>query len=278
MHSIAECAENWDPNVQAVYDAFPEALTRRELITKGLPLHLVASNLDAKPRLLQKVVEYHPRAASLVDGEGRLPLHLACEAGKTWFGGLEDVYHAYTHAVHVAEEKGRKWLPLHFIVASPYSTAETMERILDLAPNIANVTDSFGCTPFHIAVESGREWEEGGLRALFQANPEAIDVPDGEGKIPLVTALLNYCSDNHGGVSGSAGEGDGDEVASSSSQIPAWMTTQPSSDDHHEEVQESVSANAKNENECNVLETSHLAQVNVVFHLLKAAPHVLAPS
>lgn len=261
LHSIAECAENWDPNVQAVYDAFPAALSRRELVTRGLPLHLVASNLDAKPRLLQKIVEYHPRAASLVDGEGRLPLHLACEAGKGWFGGLEDVYNAYTNAVHVAEEKGRRWMPLHFVVASPYSSAETIERILGLGPDVAHVADSLGCTPFHIAVESGRDWEEGGLRSLFQANPEAIDVPDGDGKIPLVTALLNLCSDH--GVSS-------DHDFHSSSHLP----TQPLDEQAEGRLDDGRDTGVS---ECDVSETTHLAQVNVVFHLLRSAPHVLAP-
>ena len=57
LHYIAECAQSWDQNVQAIYDAYPEALSRRESFTIGLPLHLVASNLDAKTRLLQHIVE-----------------------------------------------------------------------------------------------------------------------------------------------------------------------------------------------------------------------------
>lgn len=251
MHSIAECAESWDQNVQAIYDAYPEALSRRETVTRGLPLHLVSSNLDAKPRLLQKLVEYHPRAASMVNGDGRLPLHLACETGKSWYSGLEDVYNAYTNAVNVAEERGNRWMPLHFVVSSPYSSVETIQRILGLGPDVANFADRLGRTPFHLAVESGKDWEEGGMQSLFRANPEAIDVPDTEGKTPLVTALLGYCSDQC--VT--------DEMRSNS-----FTVSENGSDDSQDAA----------EVECDVLESARLSQVNVVFHLLRAAPHMLA--
>ena len=43
------------------------------------------------------------------------PLHLACEAGKKWFGCLEELYNAYTNAVVVAEDAGRNWMPLALI-------------------------------------------------------------------------------------------------------------------------------------------------------------------
>lgn len=264
LHYIAECAESWDQNVQAIYDAYPEALSRRESVTRGLPLHLVASNLDAKTRLLQKIVEYHPRAASLVNGDGRLPLHLACETGKTWYSGLEDIYNAYTNAVNVAEEGGLRWTPLHFVVSSPYSSVETIERILGLGPDVAHVVDQLGRTPFHLAVESGKEWEEGGLQSLFQANPEAIDVPDIEGKIPLVTALLGYCSDQ---CVPDGNEFDASENSTSTDSVPFTDNSNNLLDD----------GQCTGEGECDVIDSTHVSQVNVVFHLLRAAPHVLAP-
>jgi hypothetical protein len=290
MHSIAECAEHWDSNVQTIYDAFPAALSRRDSTTKGLPLHLVASNLDAKPSLVQKILESNPRAASMVNGEGRLPLHLACEAGKKWFGCLEELYNAYTNAVGVAEEVGRKWMPLHFAVASPYSSADTVKRILALRPEVAEVADSLGYTPFHLAVECGRDWEDGGLQSLFQANPEAIDMPDFAGKIPLVTALMNYCSDQ--GVYTATTSATDENFASSSSSSHSSTEnydnernggggvqgqSSHNGDGHDFDIDHNYCSNNADEIKCNVLETAHLAQVNVVFHLLRSAPHVLAP-
>ena len=92
-----------------------------------------------------------------MNGDGRLPLHLTCEAGKTWYSGLEDIYNAYTNAVNVAEEGGLRWTPLHFVVSSPYSSVETIERILGLGPDDAHVGDQLGRTPFHLVVKSGKE-------------------------------------------------------------------------------------------------------------------------
>lgn len=274
MHSIAECAENWDCNVQAVYDAYPEALSRREIISRSLPLHLVASNFDAKPRLVQKIVEYHPRAASLSNGDGRLPLHLACESGKTWYGGTEDIYNAFPRAIQLAEENGRRWMPLHFAASSPYSSLEFIDKIIGLAPGVAHVSDRIGCTPFYLAVESGKDWEEGGLEVLFQANPDAIDLPDSQGKIPLVAALLAFCS--HDGIAISTNANTGAIAIASAAHTNATLRQESlqSVDEYTTITHASISvAEAR---ECEPFE-SDLAQINVLYHLLKAAPHVLTP-
>mmetsp|Transcript_16163 Transcript_16163/g.24161 ORF Transcript_16163/g.24161 Transcript_16163/m.24161 type:complete len:982 (-) Transcript_16163:31-2976(-) len=274
MHSIAECAENWDCNVQAVYDAYPEALSRREIVSRSLPLHLVASNLDAKPRLVQKIVEYHPRAASLSNGDGRLPLHLACESGKTWYGGTEDIYNAFTRAIQLAEEKGRRWMPLHFAASSPYSSLEFIDKIIGLAPGVAHVSDRMGCTPFYLAVESGKDWEEGGLEILFQANPDAIDFPDSQGKIPLVAALLAFCSDD--GIAISTNTGGSTSASPDVDHANATLRQESlqSVDEYTTITHTSISV--AEGRQCDPFE-SDLAQINVLYHLLKAAPHVLTP-
>lgn len=272
MHSIAECAENWDCNVQAVYDAYPEALSRREIISSSLPLHLVASNLDAKPCLVQNIVEYHPRAASLSNGDGRLPLHLACESGKTWYGGTEDIYNAFPRAIQLTEENGRRWMPLHFVASSPYSSLEFIDKIIVLAPGVAHVSDRMGCTPFYLAVESGKDWEEGGLEALFQANPDAIDLPDSQGKIPLVAALLAFCSDD--GIAMSLKTKTG--ASPDTDRANATLTQESlESVDEYTTITHTSSSVAE-ARECEPFE-SDLAQINVLYHLLKAAPHVLTP-
>jgi len=265
MHSIAECAENWDWNVQAVYDAYPEALSRREIVSRSLPLHLVSSNLDAKLNLVKKIVEYHPRAASLMNGNGRLPLHLACESGKTWYGGTEDVYNAFQNAVQIAEEFGRRWMPLHFAASSPYSTMGFIEKIIGLAPDVAHALDNLGCTPFYLAVESGKDWKDGGLESLFQANPDAIDLPDAEGKIPLVAALLSFCRDDGGTTSQDVDGGDNASVREEFLQPVDEYTTIT-----HTIIDDGAAS------ECDVLE-SDLTQINVLYNLLRAAPQVLTP-
>lgn len=267
MHSIAECAENWDRNVQAVYDAYPEALSRREISSRSLPLHLVASNLDAKPHLIQKIIEFHPRAASLVNGDGKLPIHLACEVGKDWVSGLEDIYEAYQNAIRVAEDNERRWLPLHFVAASPYSSYNLVEKVLGLAPDVADIHDHFGRTPFHISVESGKDWDKGGIEALFNANPEAIDAPDAEGKIPLVTALLSFTNAPAAPLA----------VSNESVQVEGnTRSVQEALEPVDEFTTITHNTIPPRDNDGSIELENDVTQLNIVYQLLKRAPQVLA--
>jgi hypothetical protein len=269
MHSIVDSAESWDSNVQAVYDAYPEALLRREKTSKSLPLHLVSSNVDAKPRLIQKLVEYHPRAASIMNGDGKLPLHLACESGKNWYGGMEAIFNAYPRAIHVAEDNERGWMPLHFLVSSPYSSADTIEQVLARGPEIAKIVDRYGRTPFHLAVETGKDWIEGGLELLFQANPEAIDAADNEGKIPFLTALLTFCRNEKLPPTGQETNTPSQGIMNRMSSCHASLQTV----DEYSVCTNPV-ANAGGIRQCHSFEND-LSQINVLFQLLRAAPQVL---
>lgn len=249
FHYVAEFSEDWDANVQCLLDAYPAALSTRTNNQSGnnLPIHLVASNPDAHFSLISKIVELHPRGVSLVNRKGKLPLHLACESGKDWDIGFECIYNAYPNAINIPEDNHRGWLPLHFIVTSPNSSLELIEMVMKLNPEAADRLDGNNKTVLHLAVESGKDWD-GGIELLFKANPEAIQVTDTSGNIPLVSALLTYChgKNNNNEESASPDIGDSDESDETMAQIDDDELIGP-----------------------------HLAQVNVLYHLLKAAPYVL---
>ena len=195
LHSIAEFGEDWDNNVQSIYDAYPEAMREP---SECLPLHLVACNSDAKPRLIETIVEFYPEAASIANRRGCLALHLACESGKLWKGGLESIYNAYPDAIQAVEENDRQWTPLHCVVSNPHVSVSVLEQVLNLQMDAAHSVDSKGRTPFHLGVVSGRHWNGGGLDLLFQANPDAIELADVNGHIPLIAALLKFSRDGSG--------------------------------------------------------------------------------
>jgi len=267
LHSIAELGETWDANVQCLYDIYPAALSTRtnRQSSSNLPVHLVASNPDAKSDLISKIVELHPRGTSIVNGEGKLPLHLACESGKSFEGGLEDIYEAFPNAITIAEDNERRWMPLHFMITCPNSSIELIEKVMDLYPDAVNVLDGENKSVLHLAVESGKDWD-GGIQKLFEANPDAIQMEDNEGRIPLVAALLTYCDGkNRSTVANETYSVQVDDTESKPSE-----ETMLTSSSEEEVIQQVDSGDSED-----ILIGPHLAQVNVLYHLLKAAPHVL---
>jgi hypothetical protein len=265
FHSIAELGETWDANVQCLYDAHPAALSTRTNRESGnnLPIHLVASNPDAKACLISKIVEFNPRGASLMNREGKLPLHLTCESGKSFDGGWECIYNAFPNAIRIAEDNERRWMPLHFMITCPNSSIELIERVMSLNPEAAHQLDGENKTTLHLAIESGKDWG-GGIEKLFDAYPSAIQVEDNLGRIPLVAALFSYCDGNNSNTpTEDTHPQQADEIDSTSTG-----ESQSSTIDNNTYIESS-------ETDDDALIGPHLAQVNVLYHLLKAAPYVL---
>ncbi len=283
FHSLTECGEVWDENIQSLYDAHPNVISTRTNRQSGsnLPIHLVASNPDAKASLVNKIVELNPRGATIENLDGRLPLHLICESGKSFDGGFETIYNAYPNAINVPERNTRGWWPLHFTVTCPNSTVEQIERVLDLNPNAANVVDGSHKTLLHLAIESGKGWDDG-LKMLFEANPDAIEVEDALGRLPLVSALLTYQNSSRNGGSGTRTTTTAttaeEQLSSSSSDEKVMVENEEESQGVNvDDEYESDYDNDQNElvEDDDNLEELHVSQVNVLYHLLKNAPNVL---
>ena len=100
----------------------------------------------------------------------------------------------------------------------------------------------------HLAIESGKDWD-GGIAKLFESNPDAVEIQDSMGKVPLVAALLTYC-----------------EGSSNNSARPK---------DENLLLSESLTHIESSEIDDDEVMGTQLAQINVLFHLLKVAPHVL---
>lgn len=197
LHYIAEHGEEWSNDAASILAAHPAASRTRAAAVAyhRLPLHMAASNPDACPSLLRNLVEAHPRAASVVDGTGRLPLHMACDSGRTsWDRGIESIYEAYRAAVSAREESPRGWTVLHTVAASPSAGRDLIEHVLNLNPGAASVADGEGRHPLHLACMAGRHWEEGGVRLLFEADPNATLTGDRFGFLPFhMVAMKKAC-------------------------------------------------------------------------------------
>jgi len=290
LHIIAMVAENWDAGVQTVYEMFPQAMRRRTTrkANSRYPIHLVSSNPDARRSLVDAIVERHPMGASSVDGDGMLPLHIMCESGKTWHGGLERVHNAYPKAIGIAEDNARGWLPLHFIVALPGVSLDLIREIIDIRPQAARTADGNGKTPLHVIAESGKDWEY--VEAVFSANPGAITVEDSQGKVPFIAAALCVCDND--GTRNSCGGGvmvanevlliDSLSLAPSASSCNDNSTLQgtdstviTTTTQAIEEMMSPSSQSYGGERGDTEPRDTSISQLNILYNLLMAAPYIL---
>lgn len=194
LHYMAERCEEWTPDAQSILDAHPAAAQTRAgpLTSNQLPLHMAASSPDALPSLIMNLVNANPRAASLVEGMGRLPLHLAVDSGRTkWDRGISSIYDAYTPAISTMEESARRWTVLHAAAASHSAGRGMIEQILNLNNhNAASIADGEGRYPLHLACAANRSWNEGGVQVIFDADPSIALTEDGNGMLPFHIAAM----------------------------------------------------------------------------------------
>ena len=196
MHYYAENQSEWDEEAESLYGAHEAAVRARGGSQQRLPLHFaVATNAkNNKPCVVEKLVELNPRACSQADSTGKLPLHLACEAGKDWVcGGVEKVYNAFEAGVRTKEENERGWLPLQIAAASKKATPMLVSKLTEMYPEAAQELDEQGRRALHLACESGKGWNEG-VRVVFQAYPEANFSEDKQGQLPFHKAALKFAS------------------------------------------------------------------------------------
>jgi ankyrin repeat protein len=197
LHIAAMNAECWDETINLVYLSYPKAISTRAgpAFNHRLALHMAAASTDSRESLLQSLAELHPRAAAITDTTGKLPLHLACELGKDWEGGIGVIHNAYPAAISTAEDNIRGWLPLHIVADAMHTRVDLIEAVLQRHVAAASVADSHGQYPLHLACKSGKKWKNG-LEVLFVANPGAIGAADDQGQVPLLISSFKYCRKN----------------------------------------------------------------------------------
>ena len=198
LHLIAEHFENWSHDVEVLLRSHPAAAHVRAGTLGRQPIHMVAAAPDSRASLIEGIIKAHPRGASLSDGSGMLPLHLACGSGKPFEGFVSSLYDAYPRAVREKEDNERGWTALH-MAASCSNSGSLINHLIRLHPEAAREVDDKGRYPLHLACTSGKSWE-GGVQAIFNANPDAAISADSLGRFPFhCTAMANHASISAGG-------------------------------------------------------------------------------
>lgn len=194
LHLIASHAEVWDNAVESVYNVNRIAVSTRAGADQcnRLPIHMAAASTRSQESLISKLVHLNPRGVTLVDRQGKLPLHLACEIGKNWDAGVRAIHSAFPDAVNQGENNPRGWLALHMAANAPSFNVELIEKLVELNPAAAGIADQNGRYPLHLACQSGKTWLSG-LELLFDASPSVMATPDTQGMFPFHIAALRYC-------------------------------------------------------------------------------------
>lgn len=135
----------------------------------------------------QKVIDLvaeDPRCVSVVDPDGKLPLHVACQ-GDTDLRIVQFIHQRCEWAIETACYLG--YLPLHAAVQGNASK-EIIKFLVEQYPEGLERGDGEGRLPLHLAVS-----EELSLKAveiLVEKYPEALAKPDDYECLPLHYALM----------------------------------------------------------------------------------------
>lgn len=158
VHAAAEIRECPVGLIRLVAIFHPHELSQRDALTGSLPLHLVASHTcvrnvvhiwsqaewedvdeDQEQKRTDRVktlLNAYPAAAKERDNQGRLPLHVAAEAGQPW-EALDALIHASPDALSERDDRGL--FPFQSAAASGNATVETVYRLLQTNPSLVTM-------------------------------------------------------------------------------------------------------------------------------------------
>ena len=180
--------------VQLLHNTLPEALQLRD--DDGyLPIHYLSGNeyLDDTNSIdiLRFMLDIDPNLPREVeDDRGRLPIHVAVMDKSSAF--CKELIDAYPESLRIESRDGGE-LPIHLacFYGNRDDTADTIQYLLELDPELVNPEDSDGSLPIHYAAEYGRTKL---IELLLKFDPDAAsyEVNNGSHRLPLHLACGAY--------------------------------------------------------------------------------------
>ena len=106
LHFACETGLCWE-SVQCIHEANPGAIRHAEQNCRGWnALQMAAACKRANRELVANLLGLYPEAAQVADTRGRYALHLACISGKSWAGGLSDLFDGNPEAISSSDRMG----------------------------------------------------------------------------------------------------------------------------------------------------------------------------
>ena len=184
---MSRSPQEMDSIVEALlenHSAVVAAATNREGNT---PLHMACSAEPnyVSPAVLTRILAANPACASTPNNLNRLPLHVYCmqPTTRTSIEIAQILLDAHRDAAHLLDGAGRT--PLHH--AAIKTNTHLVCFLLNTAPQAALIRSGpQQQTPLHVfCQQKPREQHVPALRALLEAAPETVTLPDGQLSSPL---------------------------------------------------------------------------------------------
>ena len=150
----------------------------RERDTHGtLPVHSAIcyqSNLFCRA-----LVDAYPESLKEGAHSGYLPIHLACIYKESRIDVIQYILEEYPESINVGDRQG--YLPIHH--TARIGNAKKIELLLkhDATAAVREIADGSFCLPLHLS-SSGSGIS---CQVLFDSYPEAINIRNASGKVPL---------------------------------------------------------------------------------------------
>jgi len=117
-------------SIGALVQAYPDSLVCKESSGLRTPLHLACLSQNSDSEIVQFLLQYNPDAALIVDRIERLPIHYAC-ANNRVVSGIDALLDRFPETSQ--RRDGQGWLPLH--IACHYGAPlHTIQRLVAMHP------------------------------------------------------------------------------------------------------------------------------------------------
>jgi len=200
---LALCkADNWSAVEQHIR-RHPQSATSmlRDRNSNGTTvLHKVfasaSTDFAARIGVIETVLQICPKLASVKNGCGSLPLHLAARNSykiqidtTTQEDVIASLINVYPAAAVTQNAAGRT--PLH-IACAHFCSSGVLRQLLNAGRDAANKQDKQGCLPIHLACRRSCSVDK--LELLLDASPESVFAKTRNGETPLDIALMDFSS------------------------------------------------------------------------------------
>jgi ankyrin repeat protein len=180
-------------NNEAPPDVVQMILDENPMVTEiaydgRLPIHS-ALYYKAHPYVIKMILDANPKVAKILDRNGKLPIHIACEKfndGRDLLEKLDLLLLAYPESISV--ESANDMLPSDYLKSSlkPYDSGDNLIELSDLDEDFVEMMASDAdenLFMIHDTIIS--QYSTCLLKLLLQVFPESSTTQDDEGMVPL---------------------------------------------------------------------------------------------